>query len=511
MSRSGFMWELFISVLPMLQSNRAVTAAKSVFGFSLLLASSACSGSESKEGIGTTGGSGSGGVSTVGGDTSLGLGGSAVNAVGGAVSAGGVTAAASGLTSTAVTNTGGTPNVGSTASAGGSSARGGTNSVATGGTTARGGTSSVATGGTTARGGSTSGTVASGGFTSGGTSAKGGSSSGGTAIGGTTASTGTPGLRIVGRTAPGTAAGAIRFSWPGVNIRGRFTGTQVAMDLNDGTNKNRFTVVIDNGAPKTVTSTGGQTSLSLATGLTNGTHEIAIWRNTEAGRGITQFTGLSNFGTGGALLAPAAAPERRIEVIGDSLSVGAGDEGNATCTGGIDAFTNNYLAYGSVAARSVGADVVTIAWSGIGVYRNYDGSMSNTMPTRYPYAIANDNTAWDFSKYQPHVVVLNLGTNDFGAGDPGTAYETAYVSFIKTVRSKYAAAHFILIDMYGGNRLTRINNVVAQLKSGGESKVEMLSFSSVQNNLGCNQHPNVAAQAAMGNVLATRLKAIMSW
>jgi hypothetical protein len=79
------------------------------------------------------------------------------------------------------------------------------------------------------------------------------------------------------------------------------------------------------------------------------------------------------------------------------------------------------------------------------------------------------------------------------------------------VRPKYASTYFILIDMYGGSRATRINNVVAALKSGGESKVEMLSLSSVQNNLGCHQHPNVAAQAAMGGVLATRLRSLMGW
>jgi hypothetical protein len=133
------------------------------------------------------------------------------------------------------------------------------------------------------------------------------------------------------------------------------------------------------------------------------------------------------------------------------------------------------------------------------------------MPSRYPYAVPSDTTLWDFSLCQPQVTVINLGTNDFGAGDPGTAYETAYVNFVRTVRSKYASTYFILIDMYGGTRLTRINNVVATLKSGGESKVEMLSLSSVQNNLGCNQHPNVAAQAAMGGVLATRLRSLMGW
>ncbi|MGD0680221.1 MAG: GDSL-type esterase/lipase family protein [Polyangiaceae bacterium] len=296
-----------------------------------------------------------------------------------------------------------------------------------------------------------------------------------------------------------------------MNIAARFTGTQVSMNLDDGDNQNRFTVVVDNGMPTILTTTLGQTSLSLAAGLPNGSHDLVIWRNTEASTGITQFTGLTNFGTAGALLAPPAAPNKRMEVIGDSLSVGAGVEGNAACPGGINAFTNNYLAYGSVAARTVGADVVTIAWSGIGVYRNSDGSMTNTMPMRYPYAIPNDDTPWDFSLYQPNVVVINLGTNDFGSGDPGIPYETAYVAFIETIRAKYAGAYFILIDMYGGNRLTRIEDVVATLKSGGESRVETLSVSSAQNNLGCNQHPNVAGQAAMGAVLAARLQSLMGW
>ncbi len=88
----------------------------------------------------------------------------------------------------------------------------------------------------------------------------------------------------------------------------------------------------------------------------------------------------------------------------------------------------------------------------------------------------------------------------------------AYVAFVKHVRSKYGSAKFILIDMYGGDRLTAINQVVSTLKSGGESKVETLSFSGVpKNNTACNQHPNIAAQQAMGALLAARLKSSLGW
>jgi lysophospholipase L1-like esterase len=435
-----------------------------------------------------------------------------------------------GATDGATSSNGGASASGAPASGGEGALGGSPSNTGTGGASSGAGGSGNPNGAGGASGGTTNGGAGNGGSATGGMSGVSGSSNGGASggvagqanggagagagagAGGSAGSSGgTPGVRIVGRTAPGDN-GAVRFSWPGVSINARFTGTQVAMNLNDGSNKNRFTVVIDGGTPKTLTTTPGQTELTLGTGLSSGTHDLVVWRNTEASIGVSVFSGLTNFGTGGALLAPAAAPDRRIEVIGDSLSVGAGVEGTSTtCTPSIDAFTNNYLAYGSVAARSVQADVVTIAWSGIGVYRSYGGS-APTMPQRYDYAIPNDDTAWDFSKYQPQVVVINLGTNDFSAGNPGQPYIDAYVSFIQHVRSKYASANMILIDMYGGDRLTAINSVITALKGDGETKVAVLSFSAVpNNNTACNSHPNIAAQAAMGGLLATRLKSLMNW
>ncbi len=445
---------------------------------------------------------GAGGSSAAGAAT----GGTGNGGAGGLGAAGGMSGSvASGGSSSGGTASGGVAALGGTAGGSGLGAGGAGGSLGGAGSS---GAGSGGAAGTDPAGGS-SGSSVSGGAGMGGTAGSG--AGGATGSSGGAGATGTPGVRIVGRTASGSG-GAVRFSWPGVSIQARFTGTQVSIDLNDGNNKNRFTVVVDGGAPKTVTSPSGQASLSLASGLSTGTHDITIWRNTEAAMGITEFTALTGFGTGGELLAPPPAPERRIEVIGDSLSVGAGDEGpGVTCSPNIDAFTNNYLAYGSVAARSVSAELVTIAWSGIGVYRSYSSS-DPTMPARYDDAISNDKTPWEFSKYQPHVVVINLGTNDFGSGNPGQPYVTAYVDFVEHVRSKYAAANFILVDMYGGERQTALDSVVSALKGGGESKVETLSFSSVpNNNTACNQHPNVAAQEAMGNLLSARLKSLMGW
>src|SRR5690606_18594905 len=189
---------------------------------------------------------------------------------------------------------------------------------------------------------------------------------------------GEPLVRVVGRTE--TTSSGERFAWPGVHFVARFSGTEVSVDLSDGSNANRFTVVIDGGTPQALTTSSGQSSYSLASGLAAGEHEVVLWRNTEAYKGVREVRGC-HFGAGGELLA-ASSPDRRIEVIGDSISVGAGVEGtNTSCN--TDDFTNNYKAYGSVAARALSADVVTIAYSGIGVSRSYNGAP--VMSTRYDH------------------------------------------------------------------------------------------------------------------------------
>ena len=474
-------------------------ARRSLFALGLAGFLAACGGPSTGEsgagGATNTGGesgaSATGGGSATGGSTASGGAGGAI-ATGGQIGTGGTAA---------ITGAGGT---GDTTSSGGGSGTGG--AAGAGGSRAAGGSGGAPATGGTAGGGE--GTAGAAGVMGGNAGMPG---SGGAAG----ASASSPVVRIVGRTAPSGADGSSEYSWPGVNIQARFTGTQVSMAVNNATSSNRVTVVIDGGTAKVLSLASGQSTVSLASGLTSGPHDILIWRNTEASPGgTTIFSGLTAFGTGGALLAPDAAPARRIEVVGDSLSVGAGVEGDSTCTGGIDAYTDNYLAYGSVAARAVSADVVTIAYSGIGVYRNYGETTptaaSLTMPKRYPYAIP-DTVLWNFALYQPQAVVINLGTNDFSSSDPGTPYETAYVSFVQAIRQEYADTYFILIDMYGGSRLTRLNDILASLKSDGETKAEVLSLNSVQNNLGCNQHPNVAGQQAMGTTLAARLRTLFGW
>lgn len=375
------------------------------------------------------------------------------------------------------------------------------------GGTADGGAGAGASGGADASGGGSAGVPAA----TGGAPAAGGG-------GGASGSAGIPGVRIVGRTAPGKVG--TRFEWSGSSVSARFTGTQVSAQLDDGSNGNSFEVVIDGGMPRKIFTVKGQTAYPLATGLTNGPHDLVLWRDTEASDGATEFIGLSDFGAAGALLPPAPAPAHRLEIIGDSFSCGAGMEAAPPACPSAIKIENHYLSYGAIAARALGADLVTIAWSGIGVWRNYGTTKptpTTVMPARYDYAIPTDSTAWDFSKYQPQAVVMNLNNNDFSTGDPGQPYIDAYMALYQRVRKNYPNAYIFHIiqwssaDLTVTDAVTTINAIVATIKAGGDTKTEAFDIRKYSNIKQCGGHPDMAAAQAMGNALAAELGKVLGW
>jgi lysophospholipase L1-like esterase len=421
---------------------------------------------------------------------------------------------------------------------GGAPAQGGTVAKASGGSTQSGGTSNqsgaggsaqVASGGAAApAGGSTSGGSAAGGQSTGGgagvapSAGSGGSSVGGT--GGQSASggagqggTGTPAVRFVGRMDHSDAAGP-KFAWSGCGMIARFQGTSVGVKLNGG---QEYTVVVDGvPGPKLVPGSG---TTSVATGLQPGEHTVELYRRTEANLGESQFLGFEF--SGGELLAPPPAPTRRLEVIGDSITCGYGNEGaNMDCP-----FTpqteNHYLAYASIAARNLGAELSTVAWSGKGLVCNYGDaadSCTNPLPTYYDRVLPDRaNSAFDFNSFQPDAVVINLGTNDFSTDtDPSQAdFETAYNTFLQHIRGKYPSAYLLLTNgpLLAGTDLSTVRssiaNVVKARNDAGDAKVGSFQIEpqAAEDGYGCDWHPSLATHAKIASVLESALKSALGW
>ena len=327
----------------------------------------------------------------------------------------------------------------------------------------------------------------------------------------------TPGLKFVGRVDV-VGADDASFAWSGSGVIANFSGSSVAVRLAGG---QQYTVLIDGMLQPKLTSTGGLDA--LASGLADGPHTVEIYRRTEANQGESRFQGFDF--AGGQLLAPPAPAERRIEIVGDSITAGYGDEGaDMTCSFSPDT-ENHYLTYGALSARALGAELSTVAWSGKGVVCNYGDdatSCSDPLPPYYDRTLpARADSRWDFGRWQPQAVVINLGTNDFStAVDPTQdQFEQALGALIERVRAVYPDALILATVgplLTGADLATArmyIANVVKQRNDAGDAKIQTFELAPTNpaDGYGCDWHPSVKTHQVMADALTAKLRAELGW
>ncbi|MHC4374824.1 MAG: GDSL-type esterase/lipase family protein [Planctomycetota bacterium] len=286
--------------------------------------------------------------------------------------------------------------------------------------------------------------------------------------------------------------------WPGSYIIANFEGTSINVKLQNY-GDNYFYVIIDDGAPSLIILTPGHSvTYTAATGLTDAVHKIQLFKRTEGKEGEVAFKGFE-LDDGKSLVAPPARPSRRIEYYGDSITSG---HSVASTTGDTDEGwgKDNYYTYAAVTARNLNAEYHCIALSGVGLYVDkwwYGGNMFNY------YDRELNTTTWDFSRWTPHIVVINLGQNDYWGNYSQAGAEQAYVDLAQILRGHYPDAHIILA--LGSMNATApaspwptyLQNAVDELNTTyGDAKVYSLIFP-----YSGNPHPTIARHADMADQL----------
>ncbi len=348
--------------------------------------------------------------------------------------------------------------------------------------------------------------------------------------------------RLVGRFervrgARGPTAESVRFAWSGSTIVARFTGaTSIAMLIRmpplpphtvtiDGGAVRlvekiaAYSISIDDRAPVTIGVTPDVERYELAAGLDpSAIHEARIAREPEAFAGVHEFFGFELAPTGKLL--PTKPAERRLEWVGDSIMCGYGALGrDATCP-----FTYETeratVAYPMLVARALGADATVLCWSGRGVYRNYDGSLEETMPALYERVLPDP--MWAAESYAfapgpdvPDTVIIGLGTNDFLGGEGRKldipAFERAYVDFLARIRRARPDARLVVTTspMIGPPvRATvkeALERIVTARRQQGERRLEVVDLDYEGDRAGCDGHPN----AEMHRLLAKQIEAVL--
>lgn len=326
-----------------------------------------------------------------------------------------------------------------------------------------------------------------------------------------------------------------RFGWAGNVVEFRFRGADASVRLRTIA-RTRFSVSVDGAAPTTFFTAPGEQAYVLAAGLDPAAeHSVVAHRDTE---GILAApTELLGVDVPGGVLLPPVERARTMLVLGDSITCGYGNEGEhaQTCTLTPDT-ESNFLAYASIAARELDADLTTVCYSGKGVYRNYNAGTPEAATEPDP-ALAPDyldrvipddkELRFDPRTERPAVVIVNLGTNDFLAPIGPVdlpAFEAAYRVYAQRVRQTWPEAHtiFTLSPMLSDafiagqpreNSRRVITKVVDELVAAGDGRAYFMELvdQGFRRGMGCDYHPNLTTHRIMADQLVGAVRTKTCW
>lgn len=317
-------------------------------------------------------------------------------------------------------------------------------------------------------------------------------------------------------------ANVARFNFPGTQIIAAFEGTSLKMIARP--ESGYFMVQIDNAEAFKVGFNAKKDSVvTLATALADGRHVVRMMYVIEGLFRQPEFHGFI-LDDGCTLLPPPVLPERKIEFIGNSITCGYGVESVTKEDPFEDETENHYYTYATLTAQALNAQHTAIARSGIGVYRNYDGPKTgnkDNMPWQYGYTLFNQhNETWDFSRYQPQLVCINLGTNDLSTNNFDIKlYEKAYRGFLHTVRGHYPHSKIVLLTgpMLGEKEASQQRKVLDSIRKDfnatGDNEIYRFDFTFQTGDLfyGASWHPSYWQHQKMAGELVAFLRPLMNW
>ena len=328
-----------------------------------------------------------------------------------------------------------------------------------------------------------------------------------------------PAIQYSGRS-KGAGTQKVMFGWSGARERLRFQGSSsVGTWIDDDSGNNYAMAWIDGKPGKKFRLNASDGFYTLADGLDTGEHTVEVVRVTECFLGPTGFRGFA-LDPAAKALSWTETNNRRIEFIGDSITCGYGVEADDPHLHFKPETENFCLGYSGLTARNLDADYNVVARSGIGMVRDYDGPREgndDAMPVFYPETFyLQPEPKWDFHRFTPDVVCVNLGTNDFSTtGVDVDKFVAIYAKFLEMLLARYPGAKVVVLQgpMNNSDDLkAALHKAIGQLDGEAAQRVRYFELSAQGAvGLGADSHPNRPQSRINADELTAYLRNLMDW
>ncbi|MBQ8965845.1 SGNH/GDSL hydrolase family protein [Ruminococcus sp.] len=234
----------------------------------------------------------------------------------------------------------------------------------------------------------------------------------------------------------------------------------------------------------------------------------------------------------GASVKPTAPKAHRIEIIGDSITCGYGVDDEDPTHNFKTSTEDVTKAYSYKTVQALDVDYSLFSISGWGVISGWTGDGTQKPDQQIPlyyekygftYGGFGDTKPqdmdWDFSRFQPELVIINLGTNDdsyCGTNEDRRAdYSAGYVEFLKTVRRCNPDARILcVLGIMGDALYPTVEETVAKYsEETGDTNISAFHFEpqKPEDGLAADYHPTEVTHTKAAEALTAEVKSIMGW